>query len=74
MKALDWKGKIIREYKDVRGNRMFDMQWDISTGMTIDDVSEEDLIKWAKRKKDKEKRKKMKKGKNKEKGATNSGK
>jgi len=58
MREMDWRGQIVAEYVGEDGQTLYDMKWDVSTGMTIHDVSEEDLRKWKKHKKEK-KRKRM---------------
>ncbi len=53
MREMDWKGHIVREYQGEDGQTLYDMQWDVSLGMTAQDVSEEDVRKWKKRKRKK---------------------
>merc|ERR1712228_627329 len=62
LKAVDWEGDIVKEYKDSEGTTCYDIQWKISTELYAEDVRQEDLDKWKEVKKaQKKKRKKMKK-------------
>ena len=62
LKAVDWEGDIVKEYKDAKGVTVYDIQWKMSTELYAEDLREEDLNKWEETKKQlKKKRKKTKK-------------
>eukprot|EP01083_Nonionella_stella_P249592 862899_1 len=56
MEAGDWNGVIVKEYVE-DGKTMYQMRWDDSFGLSKDDLTENDLKTWQKKKQAKKRKK-----------------